>query len=265
MSSVFYDTKSFFTDAVGYKKPFTYEEWLNVTDEYKSAALFVQFYNQIYLAWNKSKSLQNNDECEGVEIVLQYLEKNVPIIKKDKQRFTPNYIYKVAYNCLTCICRNRKCDKERFDNEIYDTVNNTERDEELSLFDTTHTNNANITETDYTKAEFWKSIKELRDTVYKNVSDIFDTVIEDLINKTDSVKSNVTDDCYYCKEEYYDGRGVRRRKIKELDSEFARELNPRFYKNNSEMRKYNAAYQIIKTDMIERLKETIEEFSDCRF
>ena len=66
--------------------------------------------------------------------MMQYLEKNVPVIEQDRERFSPAYIYRVAYNCLYCICHDIKRDRERYENETSNVVQND--GEELDLFDT---------------------------------------------------------------------------------------------------------------------------------
>ena len=88
----------------------SYMGWLDLPDDMKAAALFVNFYDTIIMAW-KSAKLFGSDEFEAVETVLQYLMKNVPIIKKYSKRYVAGYIYRVAYNCLFNLCHNRKRDK----------------------------------------------------------------------------------------------------------------------------------------------------------
>lgn len=131
--SAFSDTNDLFRNHLEYTRPISYVEWLALSQDKKSALLFVQFYEQITLAWYKTKSYYAQDE-DGVSTVLQYLMKNVPVIENDEKRFTPNYIYKVAYNCLYCICHDIKRDKDRAEKEISNIVVTT--DDELDLFDT---------------------------------------------------------------------------------------------------------------------------------
>lgn len=100
----FIETKHMFENAIGVKYPLSYEGWLAVKDDLKAAALYVQFFDQITLAWNKGKSDFTSDE-DGVSIVLQYLNKNVPIILNNPKKYTSKYIYRVAYNCMGCLRR----------------------------------------------------------------------------------------------------------------------------------------------------------------
>lgn len=97
----FYATKSMFRNYINYERPLSYEEWLSVDDDKKAAVLYVQFFEQISLAWYKLKTKAAIEE-ECVSEVLMYLVKNVPIIKDNPSRFKPSYIYKVAYNCIYC-------------------------------------------------------------------------------------------------------------------------------------------------------------------
>ena len=76
----FYTTRDFFKEATQFKGPMSYDEWVSCPDDHKAAVLYLQFFEQITLAWYKAKSFYGSDE-EGVETVLQYLMKNVPIIE----------------------------------------------------------------------------------------------------------------------------------------------------------------------------------------
>lgn len=97
----FYETRAMFRNYLNYEKPLSYEEWLSVDDDNKAAVLYVQFFDQITLAWYKLRTKAAIEE-ECVSEVLMYLVKNVPLIKENPSRFKPNYIYKVAYNCIYC-------------------------------------------------------------------------------------------------------------------------------------------------------------------
>ena len=116
--NAFHDTKVCFRDYIQYEEPLSFEDWAKLPTQKKIAALYVQFYNQITLAWDKANSLKFANEEDGVSTVCQYLEKNVSRIESDPKRFDAKYIYRVAYNCLYCICgHDRKCDKDRIEFE----------------------------------------------------------------------------------------------------------------------------------------------------
>ena len=121
-----------FRDYLDYDRPLTYNEWMNRPEADKAAALYVQFYDQIQLAWYKAKSFYAIEE-DGVSTMMQYLIKNVPVIIKDEKRFTPRYIYRVAYNCLYCICHDIKVDKDRWELESRNITSNSD-EEEVDVF-----------------------------------------------------------------------------------------------------------------------------------
>lgn len=133
MTTPLYSAKLMFRNYVGMDKDISYETWMNIPEESKAAALYVNFYDQITLAWYKAKSFYGDEE-EAVETVMQYLMKNVSVIKENPNRYNSKYIYRVAYNCLYCICHDRLIDKARWENEC---SNITVQDgTELNLFDT---------------------------------------------------------------------------------------------------------------------------------
>lgn len=75
--------------------------WLQLSNELKAPALYIAFYSEIVLAWNKIHDMYPwVDECTAVSTLLQYLMKNVNIIKAHPQRFKPQYIYTVTYKCM---------------------------------------------------------------------------------------------------------------------------------------------------------------------
>ena len=156
MTSAFVDTKNLFVNFLSYVKPYSYEEWSALPHECKAAALFVQFYSPITLAWYKVKSFYTSEE-DGVSCMVQYLMKNVPIIDADPNRFNAKYIYRVAYNCLYCVCHDIKRDKDRYENEMSDQVESD--DGTSSLFDTV------VVFPDFddeiTKKEFWRVVNNM--------------------------------------------------------------------------------------------------------
>ena len=113
----FYETRKVYREYTHYQKPLSFEEWSSLQDCYKTAVLFIQYFDEILMAWNKAKSY-DGDELEAVETVNQYLEKNVSKIVDDPKRFRPAYIYRIAYNCLYCICHDRQKDKDRREKEV---------------------------------------------------------------------------------------------------------------------------------------------------
>lgn len=156
MSNAFAETKLLFINYTQYSQPLTFEQWLAKPEDQKAAILYVQFYEQITLAWYKTKSFFVLEE-DGVETMLQYLVKNVPLIKENPKRFTPSYIYRVAFNCLYCISHDIKRDIERWERETSNIVFHGE--DTLDLFDTV------VTEVDMddemSKEYFWAIIEAM--------------------------------------------------------------------------------------------------------
>lgn len=159
MANAFAETKNLFQSYTGYVKPLTYDEWLAVADDAKAAVLYVQFYDEITLAWYKVRSLYTPEE-RGVEEMCHYLIKNVPVIAKDPKRFNSRYLYRVAYNCLYCICHDIKVDKERFALERSNIVQ--VGDDEVDLFDA-YAQSGTIEHTLATEA-FWRVVESIGKT-----------------------------------------------------------------------------------------------------
>jgi len=131
-NSEFYNTYKLYREYIGYTGPISYRKWMRLRQEEKIAALYCQFYREITLAWYKVKTQWSIEE-EGVECINQYLKKNVAKIEEDKKRFDPRYIYKVAYNCLYCLCIDPSKNKDRYYNETPATF--TAGEDELDWFD----------------------------------------------------------------------------------------------------------------------------------
>lgn len=84
--------------------PLTYDAWANAEADYKAVLLFVNFFDQIELAWyNERYSYGPARDDDAVSEVMQYLMKNVAKIEADPKRFTARYIYRVAANCISCV------------------------------------------------------------------------------------------------------------------------------------------------------------------
>lgn len=105
--NAFFETRNLFISYTSYVKPLSFEQWKAVPEDQKAAVLFVQFFEQICMAYNKANKTVINAE-DAVSIVLQYLEKNVKKILDQPNRFTPAYIYRISYNCIYCILENDK-------------------------------------------------------------------------------------------------------------------------------------------------------------
>ncbi len=132
--AAFYETRHCFSELTQYTKQLSYEEWMQSPRDHKAALLFVNFFNKMIQAWDKANRYDFIPGEEGVSTVCQYLEKNVPKIENEPAKFSEAYIYKVAYNCMYCICHDLKSVQDRWDNETSSIYSNGET--EINLFDT---------------------------------------------------------------------------------------------------------------------------------
>lgn len=192
--AAFHDTRNLFIEYTGYTKPLSFEDWQKEPDDLKAAILFVQFYNEICLAWDKADPLDFGDDSEGVSTILQYLRKNISTtqyflkddptkkasaeyrrlnpegyiaveerkIESDSSKFSSRYIYRVAYNCFYCICgHDRKRDKDIMNNETSSIVMHD--GEELDLFDTVVDKSScveSVFASNELEREFWEVIED---------------------------------------------------------------------------------------------------------
>lgn len=109
----FYETKTRYVSATNCEYPISFEDWLKLPDDKKAAALYVNFFETIVLAYIKSTATCV-EEQDLLSTLLQYLVKNVPVIKKDKRKYNGNYIYRVSYNAMAAL-RRFKGANERID------------------------------------------------------------------------------------------------------------------------------------------------------
>lgn len=161
MSRDFYEARKMYRDYVGYTHPLSYEEWVNLSQDKKAAALYVQFFKQILDAWYKIKSVYASEQ-EGVETIAQYLLKNVPIIEEKPKKYSEAWIYKVAYNCFYCISHDRICDRQRYELEQSNIVGTgTEESDTIDLFDMTESKNRADFNDDGIRNQFWAVVASL--------------------------------------------------------------------------------------------------------
>ena len=135
--SPFISTKQMFKDYLtGYSFPITFETWLAADEEEKAALLFVNFYDQIILAFSKSNAEYVLAE-DAVSTILMVLTKNATIlqtVKDGKKRFTPNYFYTVAWGAFYSLVRS-VANKARNDHEICSEIEYSDSDISVNLFD----------------------------------------------------------------------------------------------------------------------------------
>ena len=170
----FYATRSMFRNYINYERPLSWEEWMSVDDDKKAAVLYVQFFEQISLAWYKLKTKAAIEE-ECVSEVLMYLIKNVPIIKENPSRFKPAYIYKICYNCIYC----KSMDPYKGQTAKTSWYNNTcsqyvkSGEDELDLFDTVVSNED--LDGVLAREHFWDIIESMGEDTVKLVEQIINS------------------------------------------------------------------------------------------
>ena len=135
--SPFISTKKMFKEYLtGYSFPISFETWLASDEEEKAALLFVNFYDQIILAFSKSNAEYVVSE-DAVSTILMVLMKNSTIlqtVENAKKRFTPNYFYTVAWGAFYSLVRSI-ANKARNDHEICNEVEDSDNDVSVNLFD----------------------------------------------------------------------------------------------------------------------------------
>ena len=176
----FIQTRKMFSDYLtGYPKTLTFEEWNQAPEEDKVALLFVNFYNEITLAWYNavtSKNIVYLSQEDGISTALQHLMKNVSKISNDSKRYSSQYIYTVVYNSFWGIWRTRTAEQVRSacesSNEYVDG------DITVDLFDLVPSEDDDI-ETQQTKEAVWDIIRHMGPKAEK--------VVNHLINPTDTL------------------------------------------------------------------------------
>lgn len=172
MNNEFIETRKLFQTVFQYDrtKPLSFDQWLKIPDDQKSAVLYLQFYDQITLAWDKTKSFYTLT-ADGVSTVLQYLEKNVPIIKANPKKFNERYIYRVAYNCLYCICHDLIYPRLAYEHEVPEEISGHSDDgSRFSYYDLISDRNDDIEkqiadiEADRQLQIFWDAVEKDEDT-----------------------------------------------------------------------------------------------------
>lgn len=163
MKNSFYATKEMFNNYINYSKPLAFHEWDMLPEDEKAAVLFLQFFDQITLAWEKLKSVYSLEE-DGVSEVLQYLQKNVAKIHNEPKRFTPAYIYTVSYNCLYCLCRDANKYKRAYENETSNIQ--VAGEDEIDIFDLYAEDidmleEVEVKNSESARSEFWAMVEDL--------------------------------------------------------------------------------------------------------
>lgn len=169
----------------------TYPDWMFIPDEFKVAAIYVRFYREIILAWSKTEKPFIEEET-AISTLMQYLIKNIPLIKLYPKRYIENYLYKVAFNAFYPLGRIKR-DIENYTRRVstYQRIEtkfiSDEYDEEKS--DNIHYINNFISEDpdiyDFEeKQALWSEIEKLNDDEKKALEKYIN---KDRIGKRDSI------------------------------------------------------------------------------
>lgn len=132
--SEFRSTYEFYQAMLPIKFPIDWERWMLIHDDKKAAALYVNFYKEIALAWSKCKNIYTEDEIALFEVI-QVLIKNVPIIMESESKFRSAYVYRIAYNAILGITRRYKVRKAVMDHLVSDMSFTDDNGTLRSIFD----------------------------------------------------------------------------------------------------------------------------------
>lgn len=130
----FQATKKMFRESAfsGISFPMDFDTWYALDDDLKAAALYINFYSEIVLAWSKF----DNSPCDTETIVsdfLMTLVKNVDKIKEAPKRYKPGYIYTLAKRSFICMVRQPKYTRV-YESEMSNEVITSDNDV-MDLFD----------------------------------------------------------------------------------------------------------------------------------
>lgn len=131
--SQFLDTYKMFNEYLDTTLPISYEEFYNLPEEKRAAALYVNFYREINIAWSSFTAPHIYEE-DALDTVIQYLDKNAKLMINDPKRYTAKYVYRVVHNCLHCLCVNVQKTKDRYKKEISMSLYD-DNDNEMNIID----------------------------------------------------------------------------------------------------------------------------------
>lgn len=158
-STEFTKVRNNFMEATDCSYPLSYEEWMALPEDKKVAALFVNFFDTITLAWYKAQA-EYIEENDGISLLMQYLLKNIPILKDDPKKYTEKYIYSVSWNSMASLRRVKSAqDRYNFTTSQYATSDN---GDEYDLFNTI-ADESGISDAD----EVQKAVKGIMDIYYR--------------------------------------------------------------------------------------------------
>ena len=173
-STEFTRVRNNFREATDCDYPLSYEEWMALPDDMKVAALFVNFFDTITLAWYKAQA-EYIEENDGISVLMQYLLKNIPTIKGNAKKYNEKYIYTISWNSMASL-RRVKAAQDRYNMTIPQYATTDEG--EFDLF-TTLQDPADITECD----EVQKAVRSIMD-IYLKADAATKEVISHIVNGT---------------------------------------------------------------------------------
>lgn len=173
-STEFTRVRNNFREATDCDYPLSYEEWMALPDDMKVAALFVNFFDTITLAWYKAQA-EYIEENDGISVLMQYLLKNIPTIKGNAKKYNEKYIYTISWNSMASL-RRVKAAQDRYNMTIPQYAATDEG--EFDLF-TTLQDPADITECD----EVQKAVRSIMD-IYLKADAPTKEVISHIVNGT---------------------------------------------------------------------------------
>lgn len=132
--NAFREARNCFAEGTQFISNLTFQEWSEKPEDLKAAILFVQFYNEVTMAWYKTaERYPFVDEEDSLAIIMQYLQKQVDRNLMTEDKFNSAYIYQVAWNASSGLGWTQR-DQNRYANEVSEVVQTAEG--EVSLYDT---------------------------------------------------------------------------------------------------------------------------------
>lgn len=177
-----------FYNSLGIEKyPITFQTWSNLSEDLRGIALYVNFYEQVTLAWYKAKQAYrvNHDECDGVSNLLHRLQKVSEKVIMNEKMFTKSYIYTCCYRSLSSVTRALRNRTLEFNNLMCDSYNKT-----------VNTDYGDIELIDMIEGESFETqyLSYLFDETYANETDEVKEVIDYAMQKSKVPKRLLTDD-----------------------------------------------------------------------
>lgn len=176
VSNQFKQTRDMFASATGMTESISYEEWATLPTDLKAAALFVNFYDQITLAWYKTKGEHTYEE-DGVDEAMHICSKLCGLSTKQNDvmkaacgcaitaaTFKPAYMFNAIRNAFSSLNYERKSTRSQYqhpDDEItvqgqYFVGSTGDEEDIFACF-----SNGETMQEGFERKEFWAVIENL--------------------------------------------------------------------------------------------------------